>query len=59
MDHHLDVFRVVFAQLVFADLVRIKEANGAETEKEDSLLVSILAGPARVGVMEYWSIGLS
>ena len=42
MDHHLDIFRVVFPQLVFTDLVRGEKADGTGTEKEDSLLVPIV-----------------
>ena len=56
MDHHIDVTRVVLAELVSADLVRTETADGAGSKEEDSLLVQIMKDWS-AGVMEYWNDG--
>jgi hypothetical protein len=52
MDHHVDIVRVVLAQLVSPDLVRAEAADGTRTKKENSLLVQV------VKKLEYWSNGI-
>ena len=44
MDHHLDIDRLVGAQLVFTALVRIEKTDGARIAQENSLLVQRVNG---------------